>query len=134
MKCAPILCSIIEHAVSILYSSCMNESLDDETHYKLLTLLEENPNITQRRLAEEMGVSVGKVNYCVKALIDVGHIKFNNFARSKNKFGYAYFLTPKGIKEKAKVTVRFLEVKKKQYECIKKEIAVLQKEISAVDK
>jgi EPS-associated MarR family transcriptional regulator len=107
----------------------MNEPLDEETHYKLLSLLEENPDISQRKMAEAMGVSVGKINYCIKALVNVGHIKLKNFAKSANKIGYAYFLTPKGVKEKAAVTLRFLELKQKQYDKIKKEISFLQEEI-----
>ena len=76
-----------------------------------------------------MGVSLGKVNYCIKALLDVGHVKLNNFARSKNKLGYAYALTPKGVKEKAQVTLRFLEFKQMQYDEIQKEIVDIQKAI-----
>ena len=108
----------------------MNDDLSDETRYKLLSLLEETPDISQRQLANKMGVSLGKANYCIKALIDVGHVKLNNFSRSKNKMGYAYVLTPTGIKEKAQVTLRFLEIKKEQYNQIKKEISDLQHEIS----
>lgn len=108
----------------------MTSGLNDETHYKLLSLLQENPDISQRQLAEEMGVSVGKINYCIKALLKVGHVKLNNFARSKNKLGYVYVLTPKGVKEKAQVTLRFLELKQVQYDQIQKEIVDLQREIS----
>ena len=111
----------------------MNERIDDETHYQLLKLLQENPNISQRQLAEQMGVSLGKINYCIKALIDIGHVKLKNFSRSKNKLGYAYLLTPKGVKEKTRVTLRFLEFKKTQYDQIKKEIVRLQQEVSGID-
>lgn len=105
--------------------------LDEETHYRLLNLIQENPKISQRQLAEEMGVSVGKINYCIKALVKAGQIKLNNFKHSKNKFGYVYLLTPKGIRDKTKVTLRFLEIKKRQYESIKKEIDELQKQMAA---
>jgi EPS-associated MarR family transcriptional regulator len=112
----------------------MSKTLDQETHYQILSLLEQNPELSQRQLAAEMGVSVGKINYCIRALLDVGHVKLNNFARSKNKIGYAYVLTPKGFKEKAIVTVRFLELKQVQYQQLKKEIAELKKETEANDK
>lgn len=107
----------------------MKYSIDDETRYKLLNLLHKQPDISQRKLADEMGVSLGKVNYCVKALLDVGYVKLNNFTRSKNKLAYAYVLTPKGLKEKATVTLKFLEIKKAQYEQIQKDIAQLQREV-----
>ncbi|MEO0444343.1 MAG: MarR family EPS-associated transcriptional regulator, partial [Pseudomonadota bacterium] len=100
--------------------------MTDEIRYKLLSLIEENPNISQREMADEMGVSLGKVNYCVKALVDVGHIKLQNFARSEHKSGYAYFLTPRGVKEKLDVAVRFLSIKQKQYDIIRGEIEELQ--------
>lgn len=108
----------------------MNERFDEETHYRLLNLIQEKPDISQRQLAKEIGVSVGKVNYCIKALIKIGHIKLDNFKHSKNKWGYFYLLTPKGIKEKTKMTVRFLELKQKQYDGIKKEIDELKKKIT----
>lgn len=107
----------------------MTNNLDEETHYRLLNLIEENPDISQRQLAEVLGVSVGKINYCVKALVDVGHVKLNNFKASKNKLGYAYLLTPKGIREKSKVAMRFLELKQMQYDAIKKEIRELKREL-----
>jgi EPS-associated MarR family transcriptional regulator len=112
----------------------MQNKMTDEVRYKLLGLIEENPNFSQRELAEKMGVSVGKVNYCVKSLIDVGSIKLKNFSRSNNRSGYAYFLTPKGIKEKLSVTVRFLEYKQQQYDVIQKEIDDLKKEIVSFSK
>lgn len=107
----------------------MNTKLDDEISYKILKLLEENPDMSQRQLAEELGVSVGKINYCMKALIQVGLVKMANFARSKNKAGYAYVLTPKGVSEKALVTKRFLSNKINQYERLRREIAILKLEI-----
>jgi len=74
-----------------------------------------------------MGVSLGKVNYCLKALVDVGQVKFGNFAASKNKLGYAYLLTPKGVKEKTKAAVNFLKIKQRQYDTIKKILIFFRK-------
>ena len=102
--------------------------LKDELRYKLLKALEDNPSLSQRELASLMGVSLGKTNYCVKALMDAGFIKMSNFAKSTNKTRYAYCLTPKGIKEKAAVTLRFLKAKQKQYEMLEKEIFDLKRE------
>ncbi len=103
--------------------------LKDELRYKLLKALEDNPSLSQRELASLMGVSLGKTNYCVKALMDAGFIKMSNFAKSTNKTRYAYCLTPKGIKEKADVTLRFLNAKEKQYELIQAEITRLKNEL-----
>lgn len=107
----------------------MTESvLNDETRYRLFKLVQENPDMSQRQLAEEMGISVGKLNYCLKALINVGMIKMGNFARSNHKLGYAYILTPKGIAEKSRVTARFLARKEAEYEILKTEIETLRNE------
>jgi EPS-associated MarR family transcriptional regulator len=107
-----------------------NHQLSDETRYRLIKLIEENPRISQRDLAAELGMSLGKVNYCVRALINIGWIKMGNFTRSRNKIGYAYSLTPKGIKEKASIAVAFLKSKQEQYERLQDEIRCLQLEIS----
>ena len=103
--------------------------LDEATHYRLLKLLQENPELTQRELAEAAGVSLGKINYCLKALIEKGLIKAANFKNNPNKKAYAYLLTPKGIEEKARITVSFLRRKREEYEIIKQEIADLQREV-----
>ena len=100
-----------------------------ETHLKVLRFLEENPEITQRELAQELGVSLGKVNYCLKALIQKGWVKANNFKNSKNKSAYAYLLTPKGIERKAQITVRYLRWKLQEYEMLKQEIDQLKTEV-----
>jgi len=100
-----------------------------ETHLKVLRCLEGNPEITQRELAQELGVSLGKVNYCLKALIQKGWVKANNFKNSKNKSAYAYLLTPKGIERKAQITVRYLRWKLLEYEMLKKEIDQLKTEV-----
>ncbi len=94
-----------------------------------MQLLQENPDLTQRELAEKLGVSVGGVNYCLKALVDKGWVKMKNFAHSKNKFGYVYVLTPHGLSEKAELTGRFLKRKMAEYEMLKHEIEVLNIEI-----
>ena len=94
----------------------------------LLRKLESNPHFTQRELSRDMGVSVGKVNYCMKKLTAKGWVKLTNFSRSSNKFGYAYLLTPSGIEEKSRLTFYFLKRKIAEYEILKKEINVLQLE------
>ncbi|EMM85147.1 EPS-associated transcriptional regulator, MarR family [Leptospira santarosai str. 2000027870] len=104
-------------------------AMDDALRHKLLRILEENPEVNQREISEILGISLGKVNYCLKALMDKGWIKAKNFKNSKNKLAYAYFLTPMGIEEKARITVRYLKVKMQEYEEIRKEIEELKKEV-----
>ncbi len=94
-----------------------------------MRLLQANPDLTQRELAQELGVSVGRLNYCLKALIDKGWVKMQNFSQSKNKFGYVYILTPTGMAEKAALTSRFLKRKMCEYEALKAEIDALQNEV-----
>ncbi len=96
--------------------------------YRLLKLIEQDPQIGQREIAKKMGVSLGKANYCLKALLDKGLIKVRNFYSKKTKRAYLYCLTPKGIEEKAHVTYRFLQRKIKEYEAIKTEIKNLKRE------
>ena len=100
-----------------------------ETHLKVLRKIENDPAITQRELAEQLGVSLGKVNYCLKALIDRGWVKAGNFKNSKNKKSYAYLLTANGIEQKAKITVHFLRQRMVEYEQLRREIAELQEEV-----
>ena len=102
--------------------------LKDEIAYKLLKLIEECPQLSQREIAHKMGISLGKTNYCLKALIGKGFIKFQNFYNNKKKSAYIYFLTPQGVEEKAQVTYRFLQKKIKEYETIKTEIENLKNE------
>ena len=102
--------------------------MDDELRYRLLKHIEKNPEQSQRELAKTVGISLGKTNFCLRALVDVGLVKVENFAKSKNKLNYAYILTPKGISEKAAVTMRFLSSKQKQYRELEKEIEALKKE------
>ena len=103
--------------------------LQDEIAYRMLKLIEAEPHLSQRDIAQKMGVSLGKTNYCLKALIDKGFIKFQNFYNNKKKTAYIYFLTPQGIEEKAQVTYRFLQRKIKEYEDIKGEIETLKNEV-----
>jgi EPS-associated MarR family transcriptional regulator len=103
--------------------------MPEETHYKVLKILEQNPQVSQRELANELGVSLGKANYCLKALIEKGLVKANNFKNSANKRAYIYVLTPRGIEAKAKISVRFLQRKLDQYEALRAEIEELQTEL-----
>ena len=104
---------------------------NDEIQLSVLRLLEQNPQLTQRQLSAELGVSLGKTHYIVKSQIDVGLIKLDIFQRSHNKPGYAYLLTPKGIAEKAAITVRFLARKQDEYKRLEREIETLKSEIDA---
>ena len=96
--------------------------MTEDTHYKVLRILEQNPRISQRELASEMGVSLGKVSYCLKALVDKGLVKVNNFKNSANKWAYFYVLTPRGMEAKARISVRFLQRKLMEYEALRAEI------------
>jgi EPS-associated MarR family transcriptional regulator len=102
--------------------------LQEDTYFRVMRLLEENPDLTQRELAEKLGISVGGLNYCLKALMEKGLVKMKNFANSKNKFGYVYVLTPSGMAEKAAITQRFLRRKMEEYEALRAEIQVLKAE------
>jgi len=108
--------------------------INEENRYKLLKLLHENPEMNQRQIASELGLSLGKVNFCLKALIEKGLVKVGNFSRSPNKKAYAYLLTLNGMEEKAKVTFNFLERKQNEYESLKAEIEDLKKEVNHLDK
>ncbi len=103
--------------------------MEDETHYKLLKILEETPGITQRDLAARLGVSLGKANYCLRAVVEKGWVKVDNFRRNPNKVAYVYLLTPGGIEEKARITVRFLRRKMDEFDALKAEIERLQIEV-----
>ena len=94
-----------------------------------MRILQSNPDITQRELAQQLGISVGGLNYCLKALVEKGWVKMKNFATSKNKFGYVYVLTPSGMAEKAALTGRFLQRKMNEYEALRAEIEDLQSEV-----
>ncbi len=100
----------------------------EEARFKILRLLHDNPELTQRELGERVGVSLGAVNYCLRALIERGLVKVGNFSASSNKLGYAYVLTPAGIAEKTKLTRRFLVSKKAEYQALRAEIDALSRE------
>lgn len=102
----------------------------ENLHHQLLKLLQACPQLSQRELAEKMGVSLGKANYCMRALIEKGLVKLENFQQSENKRKYAYLLTPAGIEEKTRITLVFLRRKEAEYEIIKQEIAALQIELN----
>ena len=103
--------------------------LDEETRYRLLRLLEANPELSQRQLAETLGVSLGKVNFCVRALLERGLVKVRNFRDSNNKLAYAYYLTAKGARVKMRTTAGFLKRKLAEYQAIQKEIEELKREV-----
>lgn len=102
--------------------------LTDEYRYRILKLLAADPHASQRRIADELGISLGRVNFCLKALIEKGLVKVNNFRSNSNKRAYLYLLTPKGIEEKAVVTARFLRRKLDEYETLRRELEELQRE------
>ena len=101
---------------------------NQQSKYQLLKSIEQNSNQTQRQLSEELGISLGKVNYCLKSLIEKGFIKINNFKNNKHKLQYSYLLTPTGIEEKTKLTIEFLKVKTKEYEALKEELKQIKNE------
>lgn len=103
--------------------------ISDEVRYRILKYISENPNASQRELARELGVSVGKVNYCLRALIGKGLLKMRNFQNNQNKSAYLYILTPKGIEEKIKVTYDFLRRKISEHDLLSKEIELLSAEV-----
>ena len=101
---------------------------DDDITYKLLKSIEENPHQSQREMSRSLGISLGKLNYCLRALVDKGLVKANNFRQNPSKSHYLYLLTPAGIEEKAKVTMRFLSRKMQEYEQLKREIEELRRD------
>jgi EPS-associated MarR family transcriptional regulator len=115
--------------VSVTIMTSRQAKLQEDTHFRVMRILQENPDLTQRELAERVGVSVGGLNYCLKALMEKGLVKMKNFSNSKNKFGYVYVLTPRGMAEKAAITHRFLQRKVEEYEALKAEIQALQSEV-----
>tara|TARA_Y200000002_G_scaffold377227_1_gene382462 strand:+ start:200 stop:508 length:309 start_codon:yes stop_codon:yes gene_type:complete len=87
-----------------------------EESLELMHILEKNPHLTQRQLSKEIGSSIGKVNYCLKGLVEIGYIKMDNFKNSNNKLNYAYILTPKGIKQKINITKKYIEKKIQEHD------------------
>ncbi len=106
----------------------------EDSYFRVLRALNENPDLTQRELAQKLGVSVGSLNYCLKASIEKGWVKMQNFSQSKNKFGYVYILTPRGMAEKAALTGNFLKRKLIEYEAIKAEVESLHAELELGNK
>ena len=102
------------------------KKIDPDVCFRALHFLEEKPELTQRELAQKLGISLGGVNYCLKALIDIGHIKVSNFRKNPNKSIYLYLLTPQGIAEKTKLTADFLKRKMAEHHALKKEIDSLK--------
>lgn len=107
--------------------------LTENTHFKVLSLLEAQPQISQRELADALGVSLGKANYCLKALLDKGMLKMQSFQSNNRKLAYAYLLTPRGIALKAALTGRFLQRKMDEYDALKAEIELLQQARTAFE-
>ncbi len=102
-----------------------------EPHFlNIFRLLNEKPKTSQRKMAKELKISLGKVNYCLNALLDKGWIKVKNFKNSKNKLAYAYILTPKGLEAKTQLTLYYLRKKTKEYEELKHTIEILHKEVA----
>jgi EPS-associated MarR family transcriptional regulator len=116
------------HALRAVMASKHPEQVED-LHFRVLKLIQDQPDMSQRELAQRLGVSNGKLHYCMKALIEKGLVKLGNFANSKHHLGYAYLLTPKGMARKANMTSDFLKRKMKEYEALQAEIAALQAEI-----
>lgn len=100
----------------------LSQSQKDELYLKIMRLFAEQPYLSQRELAGKLGISIGATHYCVKALLNKGYVKLENFANSKHKNKYAYVLTPSGLKEKIFLTRRYLEIKKEEYELLRAEL------------
>jgi EPS-associated MarR family transcriptional regulator len=103
----------------------------DENHLKIMKILEENPALSQRHLARELNLSLGKANFIINALIEKGYLKAKRFKNSNNKRAYAYYLTPEGIKKKIELTYQFFITKSQEFEQLQREIRTLEKEIKA---
>ena len=108
--------------------------MQDDVQLQLLKLIEQNPQVTQRELSESLGISLGKTNYCLKALKEKGWVKWGNFSNNPNKIQYLHLLTPVGLAEKAKLTLHFLERKRFEYDQLKIEIERLEMEVSQIKK
>ena len=107
--------------------------LHEDTNFRLMRILEVNPDLSQRQMGKLLGLSFGGINYCLNALVAKGLVKIENFSQNQNKFGYVYLLTPSGIAEKAAMTSSFLKRKMEEYEALKLEIALLKAEIKPQD-
>ncbi len=107
----------------------ITKHIDPDIHFRVLNALEENPHITQRELAQRLGVSLGGINFCLKALVEIGHLKINNFQKNSNKSAYLYLLTPTGISNKAMLATSFLKRKMDEYKALKMEIDLIKSKI-----
>ena len=112
-------------------AAALDQALHLEIHFKVMRLLQAKPDMSQRQMAKALGLSLGKTNYCVQALLKKGWLKLQNFSGNANKQAYAYLLTPEGIANKAQLTTRFLQRKQQEYVLLKAEIDALQREASA---
>jgi EPS-associated MarR family transcriptional regulator len=111
--------------------SSRQAAAQEDVHFRVMRLLEANPDMSQRDLAAHVGISLGSLNYCLNALMDKGFVKLENFQNSKHKFKYVYILTPAGIAQKVALTGRFLKRKMQEYEALKAEIEGLESELGA---
>ena len=125
---------IINKAVYNYYVQQNGRVSKKQNKFQILKSLERDSRPTQRQLSNDLGVSLGKINYCLKSLIEKGFIKVNNFRNSNNKIQYSYLLTPKGIEEKAKLTLDFIRIKTQEYDTLKQEIESLKQEAKNMDK
>ena len=109
----------------------IKKNIDSNLHYRVLQLIEEKSNITQRELAEKLGISLGGVNYCLKSLIEIGHLKINNFKKNPNKSSYLYLITPLGAAEKASLAIKYLKCMMAEYKMLKLEIENIKSRINS---
>ena len=107
----------------------MVKSLSEDVHFRVLRALNESPELSQRQIAKDLGVSLGVINFCVQALVEKGQIKIQNFRSSSNKLRYAYVLTPSGVSQRVQLTASFLKRKVAEYEALKAEIAAVESEL-----
>jgi EPS-associated MarR family transcriptional regulator len=121
---------VAEESKPFVTDTLSPETEPNESDYQILRLLQDNPNLSQREIAAEVKISIGAVNYCLRALVEKGWIKINNFRSFNNRLRYAYVLTPRGLSEKSSLTRRFLQCKLTEYERIKSEIHRLKAEIT----
>lgn len=109
--------------------SSQRDKLQQDVRFRIMRLLQRNPEMSQRVLSKELGISLGAVNYCLNALVEKGQLKIRNFRSSNRKTRYAYVLTPKGLAEKTALTSQFLQRKMKEYDALKAEIESLQEDL-----
>ena len=124
---------IINKAVYNYYVQQNGRVSQKQNKFQILQSLELDSRPTQRQLSNDLGVSLGKINYCLKSLIEKGFIKVNNFRNSSNKIQYSYLLTPKGVEEKARLTLDFIRIKTQEYDTLKQEIESLKQEAKNMD-